>query len=58
MRVVISNIIILLMAVTYILLAMQAEIVTAVLGYVFGGIMLLALLRNTWLQTREADDVE
>jgi len=32
--------------------------VTAVLGYVFGGIMLLALLRNTWLQTREADDVE
>jgi len=58
MKAVISNLIILLMAVTYILLAMQAEIVTAVLGYVFGGMMLLALLRNTWLQTREGDDVE
>ena len=58
MKVVISNLVILLMAVTYILLAMQAEIVTAVLGYVFGGMMLLALLRNTWLQTREDNDIE
>lgn len=58
MKVVISNLVILLMAVTYILLAMQAEIVTAVFGYVFGGMMLLALLRNTWLQTREDNDIE
>lgn len=51
-----TNIIVLLMAVTYILLAIQAEIVTAILGYVFGSLMALALLRQTWLQSQKGDE--
>lgn len=38
----ITGILILAMAVTYFLLAMQAEIVTAVLGYTFGVLLALA----------------
>lgn len=56
MTTVVNNIMILLMSVTYILLALQAEIVTAILGYVFGAMLFLALLRNTWLQAQKGDE--
>jgi hypothetical protein len=38
------------MAVTYFLLAIQAEIVTKTLGFVFGSILTMALLRATFQQ--------
>lgn len=56
MKMVIANILIALMAVTYILLAVQAEPVTAVLGYVFGAILFLALIRQVVAQAKEGDD--
>ena len=39
-----ANFLILAMSVTYFLLAMQAETVTAVLGYVFGVLLALAFI--------------
>lgn len=44
------NIIVLAMITTYILLAVQAEPVTATFGYVFAGLMTLALIRQTIAQ--------
>lgn len=41
-----ANILVLMMSVTYFLLAVQAEIVTAVFGYVFGSLLALALLAS------------
>ncbi len=46
MKTVFVNILVLLMAVTYFLLAVQAEIVTAVFGYIFGSILTLALIAS------------
>lgn len=53
---VIANIIIAGMAVTYILLAVQAEPVTATLGYIFGVILFMALIRQVVAQAREEED--
>jgi uncharacterized membrane protein required for colicin V production len=56
MQKIFSNIVVLLMSVTYFLLAIQAEIVTKVLGFIFGGLLALALLRATFEQARTKDD--
>jgi hypothetical protein len=39
-----ANILVLAMSVTFFLLAMQAELVTAILGYVFGTLLILAFI--------------
>jgi hypothetical protein len=39
-----ANILVLAMSVTFFLLAMQAELVTAILGYVFGTLLVLAFI--------------
>jgi nicotinamide riboside transporter PnuC len=39
-----ANLLVLAMSVTFFLLAMQAEIVTSVLGYVFGTMLVLAFI--------------
>jgi hypothetical protein len=39
-----ANILVLSMSVTFFLLAMQAELVTAILGYVFGTLLILAFI--------------
>lgn len=51
-----TNLVVLLMSVTYFLLAIQAEIVTKVLGFIFGGLLALALIRATIQQVRTKDD--
>lgn len=56
MKMVIANVLVALMAVTYILLAVQAEPVTAVLGYVFGAILFLAMIRQVVAQAKGGDD--
>ena len=56
MQKIFTNIVVLLMSVTYFLLAIQAEIVTKVLGFIFGGLLALALLRATFEQARTKDD--
>lgn len=56
MRVIFTNIFVLLMSVTYFLLAIQAETVTKVLGFIFGSILALALVRATFEQVRTKDD--
>jgi len=39
-----TSLLVLAMSVTFYLLAMQAEIVTAVLGYIFGTLLVLAFI--------------
>lgn len=56
MKMVIANILVALMAVTYILLAVQAEPVTAVLGYSFGVILFLGLIRQVVAQAKEGEE--
>lgn len=56
MRFIFTNIVVLLMSVTYFLLAIQAETVTKVLGFIFGGLLALALVRATIEQVRTKDD--
>ena len=56
MKMVIANILVALMAVTYILLAVQAEPVTAVLGYIFGAILFPALIRQVVAQAQEGEE--
>lgn len=56
MKMVIANILVALMAVTYILLAVQAEPVTAVLGYSFGVILFLGLIRQVVAQAKEEEE--
>lgn len=51
----IANIVITCMAVTFFLLAMQAEPFTATLGFVFGAVLFLAVIRQTMQQGREHD---
>jgi len=53
MTAIFSNIVVALMSVTFFLLAVQAEPVTAILGYVFGGILALALIRQVVAQSKE-----
>jgi hypothetical protein len=50
------NIIVLVMITTYILLAVQAEPVTATLGYVFAGLLLMALIRQTRTSGKDHED--
>lgn len=47
-----ANIVISAMAVTFILLAVQAEPVTAFFGYLFGFVLFLAVIRQTMSSTR------
>ena len=56
MKMVVSNIIVALMAVTYVLLAYQAEPITATFGYVFGAILFLALIRQVVVQAKESSE--
>jgi uncharacterized membrane protein required for colicin V production len=56
MRGIFTNLVVMLMAVTYFLLAIQAETVTKVLGFIFGGLLTLALIRATIEQVRTKDD--
>lgn len=51
-----TNIFVLAMITTYILLAVQAEPITAIFGYIFAGMLTLALIRQTIAQGREDDD--
>ena len=44
MKHVMANLLVLSMSVTYFLLAIQAEMVTKVLGFIFGSLLALALL--------------
>jgi fucose permease len=44
MKTIAANVLILAMSVTYFLLAVQAEIVTKTLGYIFGSLLALTLL--------------
>ena len=55
MKAIMTNLIVLSMSVTYFLLAIQAEIVTKVLGFTFGGLLALALIRATIDQMRSDD---
>lgn len=49
----IANILITLMAVTFFLLASQAEPFTATLGFIFGAVLFLAVIRQTMQQGRD-----
>jgi hypothetical protein len=42
----IANVVVFAMSVTFIVLAMQAEPITATLGYVFGGLLFIALIHQ------------
>jgi uncharacterized membrane protein required for colicin V production len=50
MKTIFTNGILLLMSVTYFLLAVQAETITKVLGFIFGSLLAFALVRATWVQ--------
>jgi len=56
MKGIVSNLLILIMSATYFLLAMQAEPITMVLGYVFGGILFAGLMMSTWKAARSRED--
>ena len=49
-----ANVVVFAMSVTFILLAMQAEPITATLGYVFGGLLFIALLHQVRGQKKDA----
>jgi hypothetical protein len=51
----VANIVITSMAVTFFLLATQAEPFTATLGFVFGAVLFLSVVRQTTQQRREHD---
>lgn len=55
MKAIMTNLVVLAMSVTYFLLAIQAEIVTKVLGFTFGGLLALALIRATMDQMRSGN---
>lgn len=55
MKAIMTNLVVLAMSVTYFLLAFQAEIVTKVLGFTFGGLLALALIRATMDQMRSGN---
>lgn len=56
MRIVLSNLVVVGMAATYFLLAVQAEPVTATFGYIFGGILSLSLIAQTVKQAQRSTD--
>ena len=47
MRAIVSNLLVIAMAVTYFLLAVQAEPITAFFGYLFGGLLVVAVIAAT-----------
>ena len=49
-----ANVVVFAMSVTFILLAFQAEPFTATLGYVFGGLLFIALLHQVKGQKKDA----
>ena len=49
-----ANVVVFAMSVTFILLAFQAEPITATLGYVFGGLLFIALLHQVKGQKKDA----
>ena len=56
MSTVATNLYVLGMAVTFFLLAPQAEPITSFLGYTFGGVLVLALVIHTLRHAKGADD--
>jgi len=50
---VVANLLVVAMISTYILLAVQAEPVTATFGYIFAGILTLALIRGIAVKGKE-----
>ncbi len=52
MKNVILNLLILSMSVTYFLLAVQAEIVTKIFGFIFGSVMALSLIAQVIKQAK------
>lgn len=50
---ILANLVMVAMISTYILLANQAEPVTATFGYIFAGILTLALLRGIAMKNKE-----
>ena len=55
MAFIISNVTVTMMAVTFFLLAIQAEPFTAVLGFLFGAILSLAVIRQTIISAKGND---
>ena len=55
MNFVIANVFVTAMAVTFFLLAVQAEPFTATLGFVFGGVLSLTVIRQTIVSARGND---
>jgi len=55
MTALLSNVLVAAMATTFFLLAYQAEPVTGTLGYVFGAILTLALIRQVFIQAQKAE---
>jgi hypothetical protein len=49
-----ANVVVFAMSLTFILLAFQAEPITATLGYFFGGLLFIALLYQLKGQKRDA----
>ena len=56
MKTVIPNVFITAMAVTYFLLAVQAEPITRVLGFIFGAILTIAILRQIFIQAKGEEE--
>lgn len=56
MNFVTANIAITAMAVTFVLLAIQAEPITATFGYVWAGVLFLAVIRQTLASQKENED--
>lgn len=54
MATILANIVVMLMSATFVLLAVQAEPFTATLGYLFAGVLFLAVVRQT-TQARNND---
>ena len=56
MKTIVPNLVITAMSVTYFLLAIQAETVTRVLGFIFGSILALAIIRQIFIQAKEGEE--
>lgn len=56
MKTVVPNIVITAMSVTYFLLAVQAEPVTRVLGFIFGSILAIAIMRQVFIQAKGGEE--
>lgn len=52
MKTAVPNLVITAMAVTFFLLAVQAEPITKTLGFIFGAVLSLALIRQIFVQAK------